>query len=76
MADLATWITVQEGRLGFAWMSRPTRDEKDEWIADPHTLTTGSWRYAVLSPGQTVAFDSGTICFIFCLRREQTLALS
>jgi hypothetical protein len=75
IADLATWITVQEGRLGFAWMSRPAQEEKDKWMADPHNSTAGPWRYAVLNPGQTVTFDSGTIYFVFCLRREQTLAL-
>ena len=28
---LATWITVQEGLFGFAWMARPTDDQRAAW---------------------------------------------
>jgi len=72
---LATWISVQEGLFGFGWMSRPTEDETREWTADPHKFAGGRWRFVILEPGQTVFFNSGTVHFVFRLKREQTLAL-
>jgi hypothetical protein len=51
------------------------REEQDEWMADLHNSTIGRWRYVILKPGQTVAFNSGTIRFSFALRGEQSLAL-
>ncbi len=71
----STWITVQEGHIGFGWMSRPTREEQDAWMANPHSYTGGDWRYVVLPPGYTVFFPSGTIHFVFRVRDRQTLAL-
>ncbi|KAI1957991.1 hypothetical protein LOZ58_005466 [Ophidiomyces ophidiicola] len=35
----STWLTVQEGHVGFGWMSRPTKQELDEWISDPQDYT-------------------------------------
>ncbi|KAH9225121.1 hypothetical protein K456DRAFT_1943790 [Colletotrichum gloeosporioides 23] len=72
---LGTWITAQEGYIGFGWMSRPTRQEWNDWTADPQGYTGGRWRYVILRPGQTVFFDSGTIHLVFRARGEQTLAL-
>jgi hypothetical protein len=72
---LATWITVQEGQFGFGWLSDPTKEERDAWIANPQTWTGGRWRFTVLTPGKTVFFNSGTIHFVFRLRRGQTMAL-
>ncbi|KAK0614938.1 hypothetical protein B0T17DRAFT_619781 [Bombardia bombarda] len=74
---LETWITVQEGLFGFGWLSRPTREQRDEWMQDPQEYTKGDgrWRYVVLKPAQTIFFPSGTIHFVFRLRSEQTLAL-
>ncbi|KAK0727627.1 hypothetical protein B0T26DRAFT_603930, partial [Lasiosphaeria miniovina] len=37
----ATWITPQEGSVGFGWMSCPTEEERNSWIADPHYYTGG-----------------------------------
>lgn len=71
----STWITIQEGCVGFGWMSRPNQQEEDAWMSDPHGFTGGDWRYVVLSPGQTVFFPSGTIHFVFRVRAEQTFAL-
>ncbi|KAM7204420.1 hypothetical protein V8F33_001722 [Rhypophila sp. PSN 637] len=71
----STWITPQEGRVGFGWMSRPSQQEEDEWIADPQGYTGGKWRYVILSPGHTVFFPSGTIHFVFRLQAVQTFAL-
>ncbi len=72
---LATWITVQEGRFGFGWLSRPSAAERAAWMADPHGFTGGRWCFMVLDPGQTVFFNSGTVHFVFRLRAEPTLAL-
>lgn len=72
---LSTWITVQEGLFGFGWLSKPTKEEQDAWIANPQEFTGGRWRFTVLSPGKTVFFPSGTIHFVFRLRQGQTLAL-
>ncbi|KAK4194276.1 hypothetical protein QBC40DRAFT_38091 [Triangularia verruculosa] len=71
----ATWITAQEGSIGFGWMSCPTEGERSAWMADPRGYTGGRWRYAVLKPGQSVFFDPGTIHFVFRVRGCQTLAL-
>jgi hypothetical protein len=72
---LSTWITVQEGLFGFGWLSKPTKEERDAWIANPQQFTGGRWRFTVLTPGKTVFFPSGTIHFVFRLRHGQTLAL-
>lgn len=71
----STWITIQEGRFGFGWLSRPTDKEQDAWMKDPMEYTGGDWRYVILKPGQTVFFPSGTVHFVFRLQAEQTLAL-
>ncbi|KAL8299207.1 hypothetical protein RB594_003659 [Gaeumannomyces avenae] len=71
----STWITVQEGSVGFGWMSRPSQQEKDEWIANPHGYAGGKWKYVILSPGHTVFFPSGTIHFVFRAQGVQTFAL-
>jgi hypothetical protein len=71
----ATWITAQEGSIGFGWMSCPTEEEREAWMADPHRYTGGRWRHVILKPGQSVFFVSGTIHFVFRVRDRQTLAL-
>ncbi|KAK4456960.1 hypothetical protein QBC42DRAFT_48711 [Cladorrhinum samala] len=71
----STWFTIQEGRVGFGWMSRPSQQEEEDWMSKPNGFTGGNWRYVVLSPGQTVYFPSGTIHFVFRVRGEQTFAL-
>lgn len=62
-----TWITMQEGRMGFGWLSRPTAQERAEWESKPLFYAGGRWRYVVLEPGQTVYFPSGTVHFVFRL---------
>lgn len=71
----STWITIQEGHFGFGWLSRPTDKERNDWMANPLDYTGGNWRFAILKPGQTVFFPSGTIHFVFRLHDMQTLAL-
>lgn len=70
----STWLTVQEGDVGFGWMSRPSRQEEAEWMSRPHSSTVGEWRFVVLSPGQTVFFPPGTIHLVFRIRGAQTYA--
>jgi hypothetical protein len=72
---LSTWITVQEGLFGFGWLSKPTQEERKAWITNPQEFTGGRWRFTLLTAGKTVFFPSGTIHFVFRLRRGQTLAL-
>lgn len=72
----STWLTVQEGRVGFGWMSRPTKQELNNWKSDPHGYTGGQWRYVVLQPGQTIFFGPGTIHYVFRVREGQTFMLS
>lgn len=71
----STWITIQEGNFGFGWLSRPTDKEREDWMSNPLGYTGGNWRFAILKPGQTVFFPSGTIHFVFRLHDKQTLAL-
>ncbi|KAK4139194.1 uncharacterized protein C8A04DRAFT_16078 [Dichotomopilus funicola] len=71
----STWITCQEGFIGFGWMSCPTEEEREGWMAEPHRYTGGRWRYIILKPGQTVFFGPGTIHFVFRARAYQTLGL-
>ncbi|KAJ4402057.1 hypothetical protein N0V82_010817 [Gnomoniopsis sp. IMI 355080] len=71
----STWITIQEGNFGFGWLSRPTDKERDDWMSNPLEYTGGNWRFAILKPGQTVFFPSGTVHFVFRLHDKQTLAL-
>ena len=69
-----TFITLQEGKIGFGWMSYPTEEEEAAWKAKPNSYTGGKWRYIILKPGQTVFFGPGTIHFVFRVRNCQTLA--
>ncbi|KAF1952747.1 hypothetical protein CC80DRAFT_571449 [Byssothecium circinans] len=71
----ATWLTVQEGQLGFGWMSHPSKEETRGWSADPNGFTGGQLRYVVLHPGQTIYFEAGTIHFVFRLEQYQTLLI-
>ncbi len=70
----STWLTIQEGCIGFAWMSRPSRQEEAEWMSRPHSYVAGKWRYVVLSVGETVFFPPGTIHLVFRIQGVQTYA--
>jgi hypothetical protein len=63
----STYITVNTGRMGFGWLSHPTRDERAEWVRAPQRFASGRWRYVVLKPGQTVYFPAGTVHMVFRL---------
>lgn len=63
----STYITVNQGLIGFGWLLNPTPEERAAWAKSPMTFTAGSWRYVVLKPGQTVYFPAGTVHFVFRL---------
>ncbi|KAM0301552.1 hypothetical protein HYE67_006625 [Fusarium culmorum] len=66
---LATFITVQQGEIGFGWIAHETPQDRLDIHKEqiPDSLKRKA-RYLVLRPGQTVYMPSGTIHFIF--RRE------
>ena len=45
------WMTVQEGPIGFGWLSNPTVEELFAWLDAPSNYTGGRWRYIVLKTG-------------------------
>ncbi|KAK0291356.1 hypothetical protein LTS00_008356 [Friedmanniomyces endolithicus] len=61
----STYITVNQGYVGFGWLSKPTDDERAAWSNAHDTYTGGRWRYVILRPGTTVYFPAGTIHFVF-----------
>ncbi|CAG1985008.1 unnamed protein product [Fusarium graminearum] len=71
---MGTWITVQEGRIGFGYISP---DRNFNWAAwrNDHSYHGHRARYVVLKAGQTVYFPPGTIHFVFRSRKEQTFAI-
>ncbi|KAF9729850.1 hypothetical protein PMIN01_11783 [Paraphaeosphaeria minitans] len=71
----ATWLTVQQGRVGFGWISRPSEEELRSWSADPSNYTGDRLRYIVLCPGQTIYFEAGTIYFVFRTVHHPTFML-
>lgn len=62
-----TYITINEGIVGYGWLSNPTPQERAHWNACHDTFINGTWHYAILRPGQTVYFPSGTVHFVFRL---------
>jgi hypothetical protein len=62
-----TYITVNQGVIGFGWLANPSAEERAQWRENPHSFTGGKWRYIVLRPGHTVYFPSGTVHFVFRL---------
>ncbi|KAK3344908.1 hypothetical protein B0H65DRAFT_573432 [Neurospora tetraspora] len=80
-----TWITVQEGMVGFGWLSTASSTpetktevfgERENWAADPHHYVSGPrWRFVILKPKQTVFFPSGTVHFVFRLKSQDSLSV-
>lgn len=58
----ATWLTVQEGYVGFGWSNSSSNKPSNQ-------------RYVVLSPGQSIFFGSGAVYFTFRAQNYQTLML-
>ncbi|EME81891.1 uncharacterized protein MYCFIDRAFT_89959 [Pseudocercospora fijiensis CIRAD86] len=63
----STFITVNQGEVGFGFLSHPTVEEREGWRKHPQQFTGGRWRYVVLKPGQTVYFPAGTVHMVFRL---------
>ncbi|CAG7565204.1 unnamed protein product [Fusarium equiseti] len=72
---LATFITVQQGEVGFGWIVNATmQDYLDiHKTVVPNSLKEKA-RYMILRPGQTVFMPSGTIHFVFRKNDTSTLA--
>ncbi|USW51764.1 Putative JmjC domain-containing protein [Septoria linicola] len=64
----STFITFNQGCVGFGWLSNPSKQERDAWKRNPQIFRGGKWRYVVLKPGQTVFFPAGTVHMVFRLR--------
>ncbi|GAB7323234.1 hypothetical protein MBLNU13_g05723t1 [Cladosporium sp. NU13] len=63
----STYITANQGMIGFGWLSYPSAEEREHWIEDPESIPGDRYRYVVLKPGQTVYFPAGTVHFVFRL---------
>lgn len=65
----STYITINQGTVGFGWLSYPSDQERRQWIANPSSSSVAAdrFRYVVMRPGQTVFFPAGTIHFVFRL---------
>ncbi|PPJ50428.1 hypothetical protein CBER1_05553 [Cercospora berteroae] len=64
----STFITLNQGCVGFGWLSHPSAEERAAWRRNPQRFRDGRWRYVVLKPGQTVFFPAGTVHMVFRLR--------
>ncbi|KAK4623245.1 uncharacterized protein CLAFUR5_07023 [Fulvia fulva] len=63
----STYITINQGLVGYGWLSFPTDEERAAWRRNPDIFRGGRWRYVILKPGQTVYFPAGTVHFVFRL---------
>ncbi|KAL6923979.1 hypothetical protein FSST1_001253 [Fusarium sambucinum] len=72
---LATFITVQQGEIGFGWIAHDTPQDRLDIHKDkiPDSLKRKA-RFIVLRPGETVYMPSGTIHFIFRRQAIPTMA--
>ncbi|KAK5118728.1 hypothetical protein LTR85_007934 [Meristemomyces frigidus] len=60
-----TWFQCYQGKIGFAWLSRPNEEDLQEWRNDPDGFQSGRWCYRMLQPGDVVYFDPGLVHFVF-----------
>ncbi|KAK5166284.1 uncharacterized protein LTR77_008545 [Saxophila tyrrhenica] len=63
----STYITVNQGIMGFGWLANPSEAQRKDWRTNPYAFKDGDWRYKILRPGQTVYFPNGTVHFVFRL---------
>lgn len=63
----STYITVNEGNVGFGWLCMPSDEERKTWVKEPSDIPSDRYRYVVLKPGQTVYLPAGTVHFVFRL---------
>jgi hypothetical protein len=72
---LATFITIQQGEVGFGWIANATKQDRLDIHKDALSDSLKrKARYIILRSGQTVFMPSGTIHFIFRRRYIPTLA--
>ena len=61
----STYITANQGIVGFGWLAHPSAEERAAW-GDAHDTYVGDkWRYVILRPGMTVYFPARTVHFVF-----------
>ena len=63
----STYITANQGLIGFGWLSYPSASDRATWTSNPSSIPGNAYRYVVLKPGQTVFFPAGTVHFVFRL---------
>lgn len=63
----STYITVNEGNVGFGWLCMPSDEERKAWVKEPSDIPSHRYRYVVLKPGQTVYTPAGLVHFVFRL---------
>jgi len=74
---LGTWLTCQQGALGFGWLSHPTSLQLEQWAVDPGAVPEGTqWHFKALQRGETVYFGPGTVYFLITLPGRDSLALA
>ncbi|KAK5702510.1 hypothetical protein LTR17_022258 [Elasticomyces elasticus] len=61
----STYITINQGIVGFGYLSQPTEEEREAWSQNHDRYIGGRWRYVVLRAGMTVYFPGGTIHYVF-----------
>ncbi|KAK3639917.1 hypothetical protein LTR56_010193 [Elasticomyces elasticus] len=61
----STYITINQGIVGFGFLSQPTEEEREAWSRNHDRYIGGRWRYIVLRPGMTVYFPAATIHTVF-----------
>ncbi|KAJ0128073.1 hypothetical protein HZ326_28829 [Fusarium oxysporum f. sp. albedinis] len=68
-----TWITVQQGKLGFLFMANFSKEDREAWRKD-RGYNNGKVRYVVLRPKQTIWFPPGTVHAV--VRLEVTVSIT
>ncbi|VTT78633.1 unnamed protein product [Fusarium fujikuroi] len=68
-----TWITVQQGEVGFLFMANFSKEERETWRKD-RAYNNGKVRYVVLRPKQTIWFPPGTVHAV--VRLETTVSIT
>jgi hypothetical protein len=68
-----TFLTVNQGQVGFAWLSKPTDNQLKDWAVN-QDITVGRWCFMALSRGQAVYFPPGTVhCVVRSIEGDNTL---
>ena len=65
----ATYLTVVEGEVGFAWIYNPSIELLERWSREGDR-TAAHWLYVVLRPGDTIFFGPGTVHSVIRAARD------